>query len=144
MNSLAFPKPTKQEKVRKPLQARTRIRRVSKDSFKAKKAKADRLFSLLIRKEGRCKIAGLDQIRCNGVLQCMHIITRSNHRLRWDTANALPGCAAHHVFYTNQPWEWVHLVRECFPDRYEYLNSVRNEPWDKDIDRVLAGLEGVE
>jgi hypothetical protein len=140
---MEFPKPTKQEKTRKPLK-RSPIKRRSKNTFKHKKEKADRLFSLLIRKPGRCAVEGLDRIQCNGGHQCMHIITRGNFRLRWDTANGLEGCQAHHLFYTLHPWDWVELVRENFPDRYEYLNAVRNEPWDKDIDKVLEGLEGVE
>lgn len=134
-----FPKPPKTEK--KPKRP---LKRVRGNTAGKKKAKADRLFSLLIRKPGRCAIEGLDKIQCNGGLQCMHIITRSNHRLRWDTANALPGCAGHHLYYTRNPWEWQELIKERFSANYEYINSVRNELWDRDIDKVLEGLEGVE
>lgn len=136
---MLFPKPVHTEKKK-----RRTIRRVGKSSFKQKKAKADKLFSLLIRKQGRCAIEGLDTVACNGNHQCMHIIGRANFRLRWDPANALEGCAGHHMYYTNHPWEWVELIRERFPDRYEYLNTVRYEKWDKDIDGILQGLEGVE
>ena len=115
----------------------------TKNKFKLNKLKADKLFSLLIRRFGRCQLQGLDKITCNGNLQCMHIITRGNFKLRWDTANALCGCAGHHIYYTHHAWEWQELIREQFPDRYEYLNGIRNEMWDRDIQSVLQGLEGV-
>lgn len=123
---------------------RTKLLPRSKNTFKKDKMKADRLFSLLIRKYGKCELAGLDHIRCGGVLQTMHIITRANFRLRWDTANALCGCAGHHVYYTHHPIEWTEFVKEHFPTQYEYLQDIRNEVWDRDIAEVLAGLEGVE
>jgi ABC-type proline/glycine betaine transport system ATPase subunit len=44
---------------------------------KAAKAKADRLFSLKVREIGYCQLAAwFPKIRCNGNLQCCHIISR--------------------------------------------------------------------
>ena len=107
------------------------------------KRKADKMFSEIVRSVNNCQLRGLDKIECRGVLQCMHIITRSNHNLRWDTANALCGCQAHHFYYTNQPWEWQEMIQKHFPDRYAYVNEWKNEIWDKDIDAIVEGLERV-
>lgn len=112
-----------------------------KVSRKSQKTKADKLFSLKIRSIGKCQLAGLDQITCGGNLQCMHVLGRANHALRWSEENALSGCQAHHVFYTNHPWEFQELIREEFPIKYAYVNKNRNTIWDKRIDLVLERLQ---
>lgn len=135
MNSIALPKPEKRIKTRKPRRVRTERQK--------KLDLADKLFSLLIRKVGYCQLAGKDKIRCGGGLQCMHVITRGNKGIRWDPANAICGCAGHHVYYTHNPEAWRDFMSTNFPEEWEYVNSVRNEIWDKDIDKILEGLEGV-
>lgn len=129
-----FPKPPKKEKTK---------RRV-KTVLQKKKEKADRLFSLLIRKVGVCQLAGRDKVRCGGGLQCAHIVGRACFRIRWDTANALSLCAGHHVYYTHHPEDWREIVGELFPEEWAYVSLERNKKWDKDIDGVLEGLQGVE
>ena len=113
---------------------------MKKINKKALKAKADRLFSFTIRNRDICQLRGLDTITCSNTLQCMHIISRSNHNLRWDEMNALCGCSGHHMFYTSHPWEFVELIKTNFPENYQYVNSKRNEIWNKDIDVVLERL----
>lgn len=73
------------------------------------KKKADRMFSEAVRARGRCEI-NAGPARCNGVLQCCHIRSRSYMALRWDEANALAGCQAHHLYYTHRPLEWEQLM----------------------------------
>lgn len=109
-------------------------------SRKTLKNKADKIFAEKIRSKDYCQLKGLDHIACNGNLQCMHIISRSNYNLRWDQINAICGCAAHHIFYTHEPWAWQELIKYNFPERYEYLNEHRNEIWDKDYDKILSEL----
>jgi hypothetical protein len=47
--------------------------------------KADALFSKAVRSRGKCEMAGLfPKIKCNGVLQCAHIISRRYRAIRWD------------------------------------------------------------
>lgn len=104
------------------------------------KKKADQLFRDIIRARGECQLAGLDSIRCAGNLQTMHIIGRANYNLRWDELNALCGCAGHHIYYTNHPWEWQELIKKEFPEIYVYLNEKRNLFWDKDYDKVIERL----
>jgi hypothetical protein len=113
------------------------MRKVTK---KSQKAKADKLFSLKVREVGMCELAGLDSIRCSDNLQCMHIIGRSNHNLRWDTMNALCGCSGHHRYYTSHPFEFYELIKREFPKQYEYLQKNKNKFWDKNIEKVLENL----
>lgn len=131
---MLFPKPIKQIKKRK---YRKRTERQKKQDL------ADRLFSLLIRKVGYCQLAGKDTIRCGGNLQCMHLVTRGAWSIRWDPANAICGCAGHHVYYTNNPEKWRDFLETHFFEEWAYINARRNVMWDKDLDKVLASLEGV-
>ena len=104
------------------------------------KRKCDKLFSEKVRAIGMCEFAGLDKISCGGVLQCAHIIGRSNFNLRWDSFNALSLCAGHHRYYTSHPFDFYELVKSNWPDQYAYLLEHKNELWDKDYDRVLNEL----
>lgn len=119
---------------------RTALNKVRKTTKGALMRKADKIFSEKIRSKGYCELNGLDKIQCGGVLQTMHIISRSNKNLRWDPINALCGCAGHHSYYTYNPFEFYELIRAEFSDRYEYLQRYRNQLWDKDYDRVLNEL----
>lgn len=130
-----FPKPLKQEKKRKYHKKTERQKKIDK---------ADALFSLLIRKVGYCQLAGKDKIRCGGNLQCMHKYTRGAWSIRWDPANALCGCAGHHVYYTNHPEEWREFLEAHYSEEWAYVQQARHVMWDKDIDKVLVGLEGLE
>ena len=117
-----------------------KMRRIKKGSKASKKRKADKIFSEKIREVGVCELKGLDNIKCGGNLQCMHIIGRSNHNLRWDSMNAICGCAGHHRYYTSHPFEFYELIQKNWPEQYKYLQEWKNEVWDKDIDRVLKEL----
>ena len=98
---------------------------MKKETSSKLKKKCDELTSKIIRSLGYCELAGLDTIRCNGNLQTMHILGRSNMFLRFDKQNLLCGCAGHHFYYTNHPWEWQELIRTQFPDRYTYIEQNR-------------------
>lgn len=104
------------------------------------KAKADKLFSLKVRERGYCELAGLDKVKCGGVLQSAHIIGRANHRLRWEEANALCLCAGHHVYYTHNPEAWREIIETQCRSSWNWVSRVRNEIWDKDIEKVLMDL----
>src|SRR3990167_389776 len=74
-------------------------------SKKPTKKEADKLFSLLIRKRGKCE-------RCNSKfnLQCAHIISRRYFSTRFDIENAIPLCQRCHFFYTYHPIEWENWI----------------------------------
>ena len=110
---------------------------------KGQKNKADRLFSLKVRKIGYCQLLFQDKISCSQVLQCAHIIGRANKRLRWDEQNALCICSGHHVWYTHEPEAWRIIIKKEFPDKWEYVSKHRTEIWKGTIEEVLAKLQGV-
>lgn len=112
-----------------------------KPSRKTLKRKADKLFSEKVREVGMCELAGLDDIKCGGNLQCMHIIGRSNYNLRWDSYNAICGCSGHHRYYTSHPFEFYELIQKHWPEQYKYLLKNKNDFWDKDYDKVFEDLE---
>ncbi len=104
------------------------LKRKPVSPLKRAKREADKAFSLYIRsRDGRCMLAGLDKVRCGGVLQCMHLRTRGDYGLRYDEVNALTGCQGHHVFYTNHPSDWDILLEAHFHDRWEYIHEHRDE-----------------
>ena len=88
----------------------------------------DSLFSLLIRSVGKCQAKEYTKVTCGGHLQCAHIISRSNRRLRWDTMNAICMCAGHHRYFTTkaEAWYWDFLPK-YFPEKSEYVKKHRNE-----------------
>lgn len=73
---------------------------------KGAKAKADRLFSLIIRSRGYCENCGTTQN-----LQTAHIYSRRYSHTRCDPENAVCLCAGCHRYFTDRPVEfssWLH------------------------------------
>lgn len=99
------------------------------------------MFSRKIRSVGICELRGADQIRCGGGLQCCHIITRSNLGLRYEENNAISGCEAHHVYYTNHPLEWLEIIREVYPEKYDYVIKNRNVFKKPDYKEIIKQLK---
>ena len=102
--------------------------------------KCDVLFSKFIRKKGYCEFKGLDFNTCEGELECCHIFSRGNKKLRHDIQNALCLCHAHHFYYTNHPSEWTEIVRKNFPEDYDYLIENRNKIQKPNYEEVYKWL----
>lgn len=115
-------------------------------SYKSLKAKADKLFSEYIRREGVCLMSGLANTpSCAGRLECCHVKSRRYLCLRWDPSNALPLCSAHHRHSHDHPDVFVGFVDRSFPLRLDYLNKKMQELGGKvDIEEVIKGLEGLK
>lgn len=112
-----------------------------KPSKTALRAKADRLFSLRVRARGVCEAAFYTKVRCNGNLQCAHLISRRYLRIRWSEENALSLCMAHHVYFTHHELEWQLWLSETFPGRWERLRDQALEAGPKpDYDLILERL----
>lgn len=82
------------------------------------KAEADRLFSLVIRREtGRCEN---DVCRSNqrGVLTTAHIISRRFDHVRCDTRNAFCLCFLCHRHFEDNPDEFNDFVAESWAHVY--------------------------
>lgn len=106
---------------------------------------ADDLCRALVRGRGYCEAAGLDKVRCNGMLQWCHIVGRGNKRLRWETWNALCMCQGHHVYYTHHPEEWfLDFIPTHFNEQFKLIQKYRNDKWDKDLDSVINRLKKVQ
>lgn len=122
--------------------AQTRVNPIPKKkrrpSRKNLKRVADQGFAAYIRSRGVCQAAGLDQVRCNGMLQCAHIEGRGFHALRWDEMNALALCGGHHSYYTNRPFFWTMFIAEHFPEQHEYVTAHIRDVWDHDLEAVAA------
>ena len=97
-------------------------------SKKTLRNKADMLASRYYRAETPyCELSGKDTVRCGGVLQWMHIISRSNLRLRYEPFNKLIGCAGHHIYYTHNPLDWVRFLEQHYPERLALVERHRHE-----------------
>ena len=103
---------------------------------KGAKAKADKLFSEVIRSVGYCEADGYDDVRCSPQLQCMHIISRRFNATRCDTRNAFSGCAAHHRFFTDHPREFSKFITTTWAQKYydEVYQNSRNSSLGKQVD----------
>lgn len=76
---------TKNKEIKEIMKLKfAKVKRVKSKSKSALKRQADKLFSERVRSRGYCQLKGLDKIKCTDSQQCMHIIGRANHRLRWD------------------------------------------------------------
>ena len=100
-----------------------KVKKVKKSTLKKK---VDQVFSLFIRRHGVCQGSG-HGCECGGNLQCAHIISRWNLRLRWDEMNVLCLCAGHHRYWTNRPLEWADFIRKNFSKQYNYVMTHKEE-----------------
>lgn len=115
-------------------------------TYRGAKAKADRLFSEVIRSIEVCEAEGW-KIPCSTQLQCMHIISRRFNSTRTDTRNAFSGCAAHHRFFTDHPREFSHFITDSwaqdhYDDLYQRSQQVIKIDWQERIDflnRIKSG-----
>ena len=107
------------------------------------KKKCDVLFSTRIRSIGFCVVPSIE-CKHGGQLQCAHIISRWNLRLRWDEMNALCLCAGHHRFYTTRPLEWAELIKNLFSAQYTYVmrhkNELNEETLEDTYKRLTVGI----
>lgn len=111
-----FPKPHRFVKVEKK-------KKIKKSVLKKT---LDKLFSLYIRRGGVCEAFGIE-CKCGGIMNCAHIITRGNLRLRWDENNALCLCQGHHRYWTTRPLEWANYIRTHHSKKYTYVMTHKNE-----------------
>lgn len=75
--------------------------------------RADAMFSKYIReRDGECRAGGTDETECSTVLQAAHIVSRRFRAIRWDEANAIALCTAHHLKFTLSPDMWRAWLRD--------------------------------
>jgi hypothetical protein len=118
------------------------VRKISKKTLKNK---ADKLFSLLIRKRGTCEMCGQDKKD----LQCAHVITRSTIHLRYDTRNSLCLCSGCHLRWHHSPLWAITWYKSVYPENAKYLlkqkNVIeRNFDYQEVIDKLKKTIHEVE
>lgn len=91
------------------------------------KAKADKLFSQLIRSRGRCEFCGE---RDYSKLQTAHIVSRRYSNTRVDPANAFCLCWKCHFQFTHNPFDWVDFV----------VSRIGREKYDAIYAKAQAGV----
>ena len=105
-------------------------------TYKGLKAKADKLYSQVIRSLGYCE-------NCNGThyLQTAHIISRRYNTTRTDTRNAFCLCAKCHRHFTDHPREFSRFIsttwaQEHYDDIYQLSQnkSVRKVDWQARVE----------
>lgn len=103
---------------------------------KGAKGKADKLFSKIVRIDGKCQ-------RCGSTdnLQCAHIISRKYSATRTDLLNAWCLCSRCHRRLTDWPREHSHYITETIGSaKYDELRSkaeqVTKMNWDDEYERL--------
>ncbi len=68
---------------------------------------------------------------CNGYLQCAHVVSRRYRATRWVKENAVALCAAHHLYWTHHPLEWMDVMGSRFEEmRHLALNGTPEKARD--------------
>ena len=144
-----IPKPTKSKKPRKPIQrskkkgTKTSARRKVR---KATKNECDKLWSALVKRDGKCYFAGKlhkgQPHVCKNGLQAMHGIPRGYHGTRWNLQNGIPGCGAIHTYYTFHKEEWDNwLLNYWGPELYERMWEAALKIAKPDYEQILLNLK---
>ena len=106
---MILPKPTKREKISKPIRRGKRPSRVRKTPLGKMRNAADKLIGDIVRARGRCEAADVPLKReqgCTAVLQWCHGFSRRYMATRWDLRNGFCMCSGHHSYFTPRPSEW--------------------------------------
>jgi hypothetical protein len=105
------------------------------------KKRADTAFSLWVRKTiGHCQAEGYG-IKCSSVLQCAHIVTRSNLTLRYNANNVLCLCSAHHFWFHRHPLEFVEFLLQRYVEKFNYVQKHKNELTNYSLDDYKKLIE---
>lgn len=130
----ALPKPPRRAPAdRKPLR-RSRVAKKPKHSKKKLRQEADKLWSAIIKRPGRCHLCGSTER-----LQAAHLISRRYHATRWRLDNGWPLCSRDHVRYTYRPLEWDALLDERLGPLHQELRRAALAGV-VDVDGALATL----
>jgi hypothetical protein len=111
-----------------------------KPTKKSQKARADKLFSLVIRKIGKCEKCG----STTGQLQCAHIYSRRHLHTRYDLNNALCLCAGCHFWAHQNPvlfarWLEIYVGGSLL----DQLRDKTNEFGKIDYEQIVKDLQAV-
>jgi len=123
--------------------AKTLPRKPLRKKRKGKKAnlgrEADRLWSLVVRKKGRCEVEGCPG---RGVLQAAHGFSRRYRNTRWMQINGFALCQGCHVRFTYDPLAWDDYLRIAWgPLIYDEMKALARQKFDpSELPAIIAGL----
>jgi hypothetical protein len=109
--------------------------------YKGAKAKADKLFSEIIRSQGYCEAADWDGRACSDQLQTAHICTRKRSATRTDLRNAFCLCFAHHRYFTDYPRQFSRFITNTWAAAHYdavYQKSITptKVDWSKEVNKL--------
>jgi hypothetical protein len=131
-----IPKPEKRApRPRKRIARAKRPAKVRKTSRTKLKRMADKLWSLVVRAAGKCRICGSKER-----LQAAHGFSRRYLGTRFDLRNGWCLCAGCHVFYTHRPLEFDEWLRRELGEIYEPLREQALTITAPDYEAIIAKL----
>lgn len=115
--------------------------------YRGDKAKADRLFSEIIRSVGYCEAVGFDGRPCSSQLQTAHICSRRHSATRTDVRNAFCLCFAHHRWFTDHPVQFSRFIRQSWAkDYYDLVYGKSTQrvrvDWGERVDFLMRIKQG--
>jgi hypothetical protein len=115
--------------------------------YKGAKAKADELFSKVIRGQGSCEAEGFGDRNCSNQIQTAHIITRGRSATRTDTRNAFALCFSHHRWFHDYPREFSRFITQTWAQDYYdrlYIKSITptKVKWEQRVEFLKLITEG--
>jgi hypothetical protein len=106
---------------------------------------ADRVWAERVKdRDGYCRApAWLRPDRCLGRLEADHLISRSYGATRWELANGVTLCLAHHKYVTEHPLEHIDLALDVLGEElYWSLHRLARTYVAENADEALDRLRG--
>jgi hypothetical protein len=106
------------------------MKKVKKPTIPKLRKKAFKLWSEIVRKDGKCEICGCIKGTLNAkgkpvILHAHHLIGRENHALMFDIQNGISLCVGHHKYFKDSAHKGGLVFHDWFmkkyPERYNYL-----------------------
>ncbi len=131
------------------------MKKVKKPTIPKLRKKAFKLWSEIVRKDGKCDICGCIKGALNAkgkpvILHAHHLIGRENHALMFDIKNGISLCVGHHKYFKDSAHKGGLVFHDWFmkkyPDRYQYLLNNHDKQFDESIENyqsIITELEKV-
>lgn len=135
-------KPVRAPKVRKrlkrggPIARKSRPRKERKTPRAKLKKMADKLWSLIIRAAGKCRMCGSGER-----LQAAHGFSRRYLGTRFDLRNGWCLCSGCHMRYTHDPLSWDNIIRSELGVLYDPMRQTALGKSLPDYEAIIADLK---
>lgn len=130
------PRPRKRiERNKQRIPRNKRPAKVRKTPRSKLKRMADKLWSLIVRAAGKCRVCGT-----SARLQAAHGFSRRYLGTRYDLRNGWCLCSGCHVFFTHRALEWDGWMRKELGEIYEPLRKQALTVTTPDYEAIIARL----